>query len=223
MFWNIVLAVLAGLSQAVNSWMGYKVTGKNLNPRQERLYDFIFVACGVVGIVAVGMIAYRSGKQERAHLAIRLWPTYEYNASADPSFLPIGQPLAMNVSYKNVGSGSAFNLATAAYALLEADESKPSQVRAITQFEEWNKTMPSLPSGTLAKDVEHFFTARGQRVSPEDVANLVAGRRVVYIVGLIAFKDDYGDRVQPFCQFLQTPQVGGALIWGLCSNYNEER
>jgi hypothetical protein len=57
---NVALAVIAGLTQVANAWMGYKVTSKRLSVRQRKVYDSLFIVVGLIGVIAIGAMAYRS-------------------------------------------------------------------------------------------------------------------------------------------------------------------
>ena len=123
MAFNIALAALAALSQLGNAFMGWKVTGKTLSSRQQKIYDALFIIIGVVGIVAVGLIAYRSSRQERAHFAFQIENAYTGTSKSAGKVIPyswfvINEPLAFSVYQTNVGSGSAYNVDVHTHAFL---------------------------------------------------------------------------------------------------------
>ncbi len=214
-FWT----TLAALSQLGTSYLGWKVAGTNLTLRQRRWYDALFVSIGLIGVVAVGVIAYSAGRQERAHFATSIGSTY-------PQFFLVDRPLAFNVAYKNTGSGTAHNVTFQGRSTLQPDGSLANQRRAISEFKEWVETSIDVDGGTtlLTKDSpEVFATARGPILSPEDLASLRAGRRTVIVVATISFTDDFGNHVRNVCYILQQPlQAGPAQVFGSCREHNSE-
>src|SRR6266478_3895370 len=101
---DICLAIMAGLSQLGNAFMGWKVTGKTLSKKQQRIYDSLFILVGLIGIASIAIIAARSGRQERAHLSARIVNTFgavdqTTNVVIPFSWLIVDKPLAFKVFF----------------------------------------------------------------------------------------------------------------------------
>lgn len=162
-----------------------------------------------------------SNPVERVHFAIT-----RYEATYAPWPI-VGEPLGFNIYYKNVGNGMAYDAKFQAMAVLESDSSQYSQQRAIAEFEKWLQTSPKMRS-SIPKDKELWNSALGAIMTPEDVNNLLKGRKVMYLVGTIEFRDDFGKHTQRICQLLQPPVVtalGGHSELGIfqyCGQYNDE-
>jgi len=237
MVWNIALAVAGGLCQFVTAWLGWRITIHPIDlgdPKQRRkriLYEILFVLVGVLGVVSVGVIAYRVPR-DHAHFIFSLEPTYRNIngktswASGTPDhradFLQVNRPLALNVWHKNVGPGVAVNVQHHDGSFIEPDISAASENDALTQFEKVKASETPKDIGTLAKDAAQFSTASGIILSPEDYDNLVYGRRVVYTMTEISYSDDSGKHSRQFCAALEPPQQGGEMIWAVCGVFNSE-
>jgi hypothetical protein len=229
MFWNIVIAVGAGIAQLGNAWLGWRVTSlpNRLSSRQRKTYDMLFIVCGLVGLFLIGLATYRAGR-ERAHLKlitsldVRLPTTLEDIWSASDIFLRVNLPLRMNVYYQNVGNGPAINMRHQGTVYIEPDYSLASVRDAVQKFETWRKTQTDAGAGTTAKDENGFATFKGDILTPEDSQNIKSGRRIVFVVGEFTFDDDLGSHYHKVCDWLQPPEVGGAIIFGHCPEYTEE-
>lgn len=232
MFWDIVIAVFAALMQGTAAFLGWYVTINPLIPgdpkygRKKRIYTRLFVFVGLVGVFLVGFAAYRAPR-ERAHFAILPAPAYEQQGMLMPTwsnaaFLQVNMPLAFNVVYGNLGSGTATNTAGRGHSFIEANGSDTSEADVLAEFERMRTTEPSKGMAMLPKGMQQWITARGVTLSPEDKDNLISGRRVVYVVAEFLYADDSGKHTRHYCQYLQTPQAGGNLIWANCSHYNDE-
>ena len=60
MGWDIAVAVAGGILQFATAYLGWRVT---MNPPAEKrkwLYELLFVSCGVLGILVIGLGTYRS-------------------------------------------------------------------------------------------------------------------------------------------------------------------
>lgn len=207
------------------------MTGQELTPGRRKLYDALFILCGCIGLLCIGLLAFRSNRQERAHFNIALRPaTMPINYKSDDLWAAssgiflVGQPLAWNVDFQNVGGGPALNVRNSGRVFIEPDETKLSEEDAISKYNQWLKTSSFTSSGdTIAKEQIGFKTYEGDILTPEDYQNIVAGRRVILIVGRIAFDDDFGSHVHNVCQRLEPRQPGGALITQDCEEHTEER
>jgi hypothetical protein len=163
----------------------------------------------------------QSSLVERVHFAIT---KFEQTYTPWPM---VGEPLGFNIYFKNVGNGMAYEADFQAMAALESDSSQYSQQRAIAEFEKWLQAQLK-PRMSIPKDKELWASALGAIVTPEDVNNLLKGRKVMYLVGTIQFRDDFGKHTQRICHFLQPPVVtatGGHSELGIfqhCNQYNDE-
>ena len=220
MFWNVILAVLAAFNQLFVAWLGWKVSANPKllkDPRKKKLCEIAFWVFGFIGIGLVAIITYRSGLTERVHVSHEIRETY------GPNFIPIGEPLAFNIWMETVGNGTAHDIATFSRTFIGNDLSLYSENEVIEQFERWLLTAEVPAMGTtLTPGMKRATTADGAILSPEDHENLKSGRKVVYIMGLIQFRDDFGKRTQRVCQKLQPPETGGIVIFQSCSRYNDE-
>jgi hypothetical protein len=231
MFWNIAIAVGAGAAQFVNAWLGWRVTSANpLTPRQRKVYDILFVAVGLLGLVFIGLAASRPGP-ERAHLKVEPHIAYEFPESLKygdlwrfaSNFLPINSPLRMNLSFTNVGNGSAINFRNNGRVYIEPDFSLASAHDAVSKFNAWLKIQPVAPATTFTRDEYGFITYEGDILTPEDFQNIVFGRRLIYVIGVFTFEDDAGTHYHNVCTFLLPPISGGLLIWKGCGEHTEEK
>src|SRR2546427_9630633 len=110
MFWDIAISVLAAICQLLTVWLGLRITMNPIDPKDPKLrkkrilYEGSFVLVGVLGVIFVGLAAYRAPR-ERAHLSIVPSVTYE-ELGKKPSwldgapFLQINKPLAFNIVYQ---------------------------------------------------------------------------------------------------------------------------
>jgi hypothetical protein len=229
MVWNIVIAVCAGVAQFINAWLGWRVTsmGNPLTKRQRRIYDISFVAVGLVGLVFIGLSAYR-GREERAHLQLRPDLRVKFSDSHNlwakaSDFLPVNSQMKLNVNYKNVGNGPATNVTHAGRVYIEPDDSLSSNRDAISKFEAWLKSQPPLTKTTLTKDETGFGTFEGDILTPEDFQNIISGRRLVYEVGAFWFDDDLGSHDHNICWLLRAPMEGGEIIFQGCYEHTDEK
>jgi hypothetical protein len=225
MFITAVLAGLVALIQALTAWLGFYVSTRPQlleNKLKVLWYRIFFVALSAIGIVLVVIITHRASQVERVHFAItKMKQTYT-------PWPVVGEPLAFNIYYKNVGNGMAFDVVFEARAVLKPDYSSFSEQEAIAEFQKWLQERPLKTGLSIPKDLEQWNTASGGILSPEDLNNLLKGRRVMYLVGIIQFRDDFGKHTQQICQFLQPPEVtgsGGYSVLGIfaqCDRHNGE-
>jgi len=206
--WDIVLAILGGLSQFGNTFMGWKVTGKVLSVRRRRIYDGLFILFGFVGIASIGILAARAGRQERVHFYAWVQNTYlaidktQGGAAVAFSWFIVNRPLAFNVFVKNVGNGSAYNVEEQFRSFIKPDISRGSQQSAVTDFQSWVAVQPH-NSRSWPKDDTELSTAWGEILSPEDYSNLTTGRRTVFVIGKVTFADDFGSHEFDICRVIQ--------------------
>jgi hypothetical protein len=213
---TIFLGLLAASAQFGNSWLGWRVNNipSPLEPKRRKVYDFLFVLCGLTSVICVGLIAYRSGRIERAHFALDL--NSEVQAVA-------GTPLSMNIFFKDVGTGPAVNTDSYSRAFIEEDESRRSADDAIGKYKVFERSH-ALGTDNVPKDAPgYYMTALGAMLSDEDVINLVRGIRVLYIMGTIKFKDDFGSHTQYICKTSNGPcrlmwRIGGHVGSGMTRN-----
>jgi hypothetical protein len=62
MFWDIALPVLAAVAQALTGYLGWRVAEDGVQPERKTLYEWMFIAATFVGIVSVGVAAYRGSQ-----------------------------------------------------------------------------------------------------------------------------------------------------------------
>jgi hypothetical protein len=173
-----------------------------------------FIALSIVSSACIAMLAYRSGRIEHAHFSLDL------NSKVQAIE---GQPLAMQVFFKNVGTGPSINTDTYSRLIPEEDESKHSSDDAIGRFKEYEK-IRDIGTNNIPKDEPgHFMVARGPILGHDDVTNLVSGVRTVYLVGTINFKDDFGSHTQFICKVLEKPVRPDMANWGTCGKWDDEK
>jgi hypothetical protein len=229
MFWDICIAVAASATQLITAYLGWRMTVNPIDPkdatqkRKRIIYEGLFLAAGFLGVVLVGLAAYRVPR-ERAHLAVVPEPTYLHkpNDEYPVPFLMVNMPLSFNVRYTNVGNGTAVNLGSRMHVFIEPDISTTSESDVHEQFEKMKVSQPLKGAVMLAKGADQFGSAKGPILSPEDYANLMFGRRVAYIVAELRYRDDIGAHYRHYCQALLPPQPGGHVIFATCENYNDE-
>jgi hypothetical protein len=237
---DIGLSIVAGLSQLGNAFMGWKVTGKDLTKRQQKIYDGLFICVGLIGLVAIGILADRSGRQERAHFSTKIENAYsafdqsQGGALIAFSWFMVDKPLAFNVRIKNVGNGSAYNLERHFRSFIGPDISVGSQREAVSKFQAWLPVQPH-NSTSWAKDYEVFDTAWGEIMSPEDYSNVTTNnRRTVFVIGKVTFDDDFGPHEFDVCRVLQpqdsvpisaspSPHIIAQETWGTCGILEGEK
>jgi hypothetical protein len=235
--WNMILTALAGLSQVINGVLSRRIAGRTLNRRERIGYESAFWALGIIGVMAVGMVGYRSARQERAHFGFEIKNVYRsamQNGGIQPfSWYAVGKPLGFNIFRTNVGSGSAFNVNIFSRTYIEPDISEESQRHAISQFTEWIKSSSEKhKGGSIAKGEQSFDTAWGDILTPEDYSNLVNDRRIAFILSRTYFEDDFGSHVAELCKYIE-PQPKPTAdvnipyivveIYAGCTEYNGEK
>lgn len=219
MLWNVSLAIAAALVQFINSWLGWKVTTTpgTLTSKQRTRYEFSFIGTGILGIVLIGVIAYRSGRSERAHFSVVARPAFR------SSMFVVNEALAFNVYYTNVG-GTATNLKVHTESYIGQDLQSTTEQQIISIFKH---TLEGLPAGSgngvMVRDQRIWKTARGPKLSPEDISNFRFGRRTPYVLARILYQDDFGQHERHFCQRLQPPSPDGVYVWNYCEDYNDEK
>src|SRR5579872_6288906 len=181
-FWNVIIVCGAALAQFLNAYLGWRVTVSptRLNGVKRKLYEFLFICCGVIGVGLIGLATYRASR-ERAHLWVsRVWPTYQPTNFHQgdildlPSELLVNSPLAMNFDVKNIGKSSAINIQDWSHAYIRGDESLTSQEDVIESFKKWIATNPPKGGISLPTGETFWLTASGENLSPEDKENILS-------------------------------------------------
>ncbi len=62
MFWDIALPTLAALAQVVTGFLGWRVTVDGVRQERKKLYERLFALSSMVGVLAVGIAAYRGSQ-----------------------------------------------------------------------------------------------------------------------------------------------------------------
>jgi len=65
MFWDIALPVLAAFAQGLTGFLGWRVTVDGVKQERRVLYEWLFALASIVGIVSVGIAAYRGSQISR--------------------------------------------------------------------------------------------------------------------------------------------------------------
>lgn len=231
MLWNIIFAVVGAVAPAVTTWLAFHITASPevLSDKYKvRWYRIAFVVMLLLSIAVAGITAYRgtqveSVQVERAHFSItEIWET------SKPNWPIVGERLGVNFRYKNVGNGTAYNTGFVGHTVLKPDYTPYSEKEAIEEFEKWLQALPVKEGSSLAKDATAWSTAYGNIVTPEDLNNLTTGRKVMYVVGILQFRDDLGKHSLRICRYLQPPEPtrsGSLMKYGVlasCSRYNDE-
>jgi|SRR5271165_397845 len=206
MAWNIFWAALVVLSGSGSAWVGWEMTGESVSPRARKWTRFGFVAFALIGIVAVCILTYRSGRIERVHFRQTIATTYH-------PILTVDKPLSFNAVVENVGNGSGYETRNIGISCLEYDMSTVSQDDCIAQLYKAIKSRHpfSEGGGTVQKGQQEFISMQGPILSPEDIANVELGRRVIHLVASTFWVDDFGKHTQSFCGMILPPNVTGAL------------
>ncbi len=203
---------------------GIASTSSGILKEQHRVlwYGLLF-GITVISIVISLFVAYRGNPTERAHFSIM-----DTTVTTTPTWPIVGRPLDLNFTYKNVGNGTAFDTLVESYTILKPDYSLSSQQQAVAEFEEQLKARPLQTGWSQSKDEIRWSTAKGAILTPTDYANLRSGKNVVFIVGLIQFRDDFGKHRLRMCRYIQPSGPigdGGKLepgVIAMCETYNNE-
>jgi hypothetical protein len=211
MFWTIVFAGISVLCQVLVSWIGTIMN--DLSPSKKKAVHIFFFGLTLLGVASVCALTYLAGRTERAHFAV---------VPNGKIILQSGKPLAVRVDFKDVGTGPSINTDTYSRAFIEDDSTKVNADDAIARFKPFFASH-DIGSNLIAKDQEgNFMTAFGALLSPEDINNLLNNIKVLYVVGEINFKDDFGKHTQYICKSLQRPVSPNTLIWGTCGKSDDE-
>lgn len=216
---TFVLAICAALFELLMGWLGFKYAGVQMNRIKRRWIETAFVCCGLLGVTCVGMLAYRSGRTERAHFLVTIRNTYNSNLFTPFSFLLLDAPLRFNVALVNVGSGSAMNTLPFARSSIQLDASEASQDAAIAQFESYSRAHDGGTGSIATKGDRSFITASGPVLSSQDIDDIKHLRKYIFVTGAIQFRDDYGSHTQHLCVYLD-PQPNE--VWDRCKKWNDE-
>jgi hypothetical protein len=65
MFWDIALPVLAAIAQGLTGFLGWRVTVDGVRAERKKVYEWLFAIASLVGIVSVGIAAYRGSQISR--------------------------------------------------------------------------------------------------------------------------------------------------------------
>jgi len=191
------------------------------------VYKIAFVVMLLISITVAGITAYRGTQVEyvqveRVHISII---KSEFPSNPWPL---VGEKLGVNIYFKNISNGMAYDVLFKGYSFLKPDYSPYSEKEAIEEFEKWLRALPVGEGSSLAKDTYIWASAGGAIVTPEDLNNLSTGRKVMYVVGVVRFRDDVGKHTLRICQYLQPPEPtrsGATIEFGTmaqCSRYNDE-
>jgi len=210
---TIFWAIIGGLSQWAVSLLGWEMNHDTISPKSRIVARIGFVVCALLGTASIAIVTYRSGMTERAHFALDLNSKVQAVA---------GTPLSMKIFFKNVGTGPSVNTDSYSRSFIEDDESRRSADSAIAKFKEFEKSH-DIGTDIVPKDTPgYFMVAQGLVLSNTDFENIVTNIRVVYIVGRIKFKDDFGSHTQYICKALQRPVSATGADWGTCGEWDDE-
>jgi hypothetical protein len=230
MAWTIILAVLGAISQAVTMWLGFHITASPeivLNKPKVFWYRFTFGAMLLLSLVVTAITAYRGTRVEHVQVE-RVHISFIQTEFLSKPWPLVGEKLGVNIHYKNISNGMAHDVLFYGYSFLKPDYSPYSEKEAIEEFEKWVRVFPEAKESSLAKDTYRWATAEGAILTPEDLNNLSTGRKVMYVVSVVQFRDDVGKRTLRICRFLQPPEPtrsGASIRFGdmaSCSRYNDE-
>jgi hypothetical protein len=147
---------------------------------------------------------------------------------SDP--LEVGQVMGFNVYYKQDGPNPVELLDSVKWLYTRPDLSKESQKSAIADFNHRvnakREREPIAPLTLLHGENPHYFTAidvddsdRYRQTTQDDLDNLKIGRKVVYILSLITYKDTSSDSRKEhhlrLCMLLQPPAIPPG-VWQFC-------
>src|SRR6266852_5998549 len=62
MFWDVALPVLAAIAQVLTGFLGWRVTVDGVREERKKVYEWLFALASLIGIVAVGVAAYRGSQ-----------------------------------------------------------------------------------------------------------------------------------------------------------------
>ena len=230
MFWTIVLAVLGAISQAVTMWLGFHITARPeivRNKPKVFWYRFTFGAMLFLSLVVTTITAWR-GTQVEYHQVERVHISFIKTEFQSNPWPLVGEKLSVNLYFKNVSNGMAYDVLFNGHSVLKPEYSPYSEKEAIEEFEKWLRAFPQEEGSSLAKDTYRWASTAGSIVTPEDRNNLSTGRKVMYVVGVVRFRDDVGKHTLRICQYLQPPEPtrsGAGIPFGdfaQCSRYNDE-
>jgi hypothetical protein len=217
MFQTILIAVTSAIMQALTGVLFWRVSvSKHLTPKKKKIYSVAFVACLVIGIASVGLGAYRSNAN-RAFLAVRQ-PFSNYMQNGQPALFPVGEPLAFNLAVFEVGGRTpAKNITYYTRAYLRQTHDAVGQQSAKDDFSRWMAANKPILGLTAQPNTGFYFSAQGDPVSSDDVANIMSGKLFVFLIADIKFTDDFGGQEYKYCQWLHTPQQD-MQVWEYCSD-----
>jgi hypothetical protein len=215
MFWTIVWAFVGGLAQWAVSYLAWEVTKRKMTPRQLRWSRVSFIGIALIGSIAIAVVAYRSGRIERAHFSLDL----NHKILAND-----GEAISMDVGFEDVGSGPSINTDTFSRLILEDDESVHSAEEAVSKFAEYKKTRTDIGTDTIPKGGKGYvMPARGPILSGPEIVNIFRGIKTVYLVGAIRFEDDFGWHLHEICKVLEKPVRADGATWGTCGRRDGEK
>jgi hypothetical protein len=65
MFWDIALPVLAAIAQVLTGFLGWRVTVDGVRQERKKVYEWLFALASLIGIISVGIAAYRGSQISR--------------------------------------------------------------------------------------------------------------------------------------------------------------
>lgn len=211
------LAIVTLIANALMGWLAFH------NSAKATWIKFSFGILVVISVLASSIIVYNGNPVERVHFAIT-----RFEPSTTPNWPIVGRELELNVYYSNVGNGIAYDTVVEGYTVLRPDYSLFNQEQAVSEFEKRLATRPLQQGHSIPTADERWSTALGAILTPEDSANIQTGRKVVFLIGFIQFRDDFGKHTMRFCRYIQPPGMtpdGGVIpfmIFASCEPHNNE-
>ena len=164
--------------------------------------------------------------KERAYISISSITTgYKPAIERWPDFLVVNANLAFNIFYSNTGRNPAHNITSYGKSFIGQDSTPVTEKNIVADF------YTAIPSDIRASDgfgdilvnEPKFSTGFGPKLSPEDIDNLVSGRKIAYVIGAIQFQDDFGKHTRQVCSYVQAPlSPNGHVIFHNCRIHNSE-
>ena len=214
MFWTIFWAFIGTLCACGVSYLAWEVAKGGMTPRKMLMARTGFISLSIVSSFSIAMLSYLSGRAERAHFSV---------APSGQTFLQPGQPIRIRVDLEDVGTGPSINSDTYSRTFIEDDNTKINSADAVERFKPFwaahDVGANPIPKGQ--KGV--FMTAQGPVLGVDDVNNIMNNIKVVYVIGRIDFKDDFGKHTQNICKYLQRPVSSQTMIWGTCGMSEDEQ
>lgn len=202
MFWDVALAIVGALATGLNGILGWRVTvDGGVPPARRKLYEFSFAAATLVGIVCVGLTAYRSAITNQ-HMTAQIharfhadkveWARFHNSADAgNPNgrWLIPDRPIGATVWLTNRGALPA--KVTRGVCLLKVGPRLASDLEndLFGELTAGKSKAPLLSTEILQGDNVQLACRTAAAISEHEYYDLLDKREVVYI-GLSL---DYGD------------------------------